>query len=111
MNDRGQATIELMAIIPLCLVCGWALVECGIVVRDRIAVAQAASSAAVAQLEGRDPVQAARAALPEQIGRDAEVQRDGERLVVRTQTRARLLGAAGAPRLESSVRLPAGEEP
>lgn len=63
-SDRGQATVELVAVVPLLVVVG--LVIAGFLAGHaaREAADQAAVSGAIAQLQGRDGVAAGRSASP-----------------------------------------------
>jgi len=104
-SDRGQATIEVVALFPLCLLCALAVVEAGVLVQERLAVSQAAGRAAVAEVRHEDPTAAARGVLPKSLERGLRVSRSGSTITVSTPARVRLLGAAGVGRLSSSVRL------
>jgi hypothetical protein len=63
-SERGSALIEAVAAFPACIACALVIVDCGVLVRDRIATTQAATRAAAAELAGTDARAAARAALP-----------------------------------------------
>lgn len=93
MSERGQALVEATLILPVCLVCALAIVDCGVLVRDRLAVVQSATRAAEAQLAGRDPERAARSALPASL-RGVQVRTAGGELVVRATSRTWLTRAA-----------------
>ena len=108
MSQRGQATIEVMAIIPACLLAAWTLVETGVLVRERVAVGNAAGRAAVAHVEGADPADAARGATGEALARRLKVSIDAERVTVTVRPRVTILGAAGIGELSSSVELEQG---
>lgn len=84
-GDAGQATVELLALVPvlaafslllLCYLAGQGAKE---------GADQAAVAAAVAQLQGRDPAQAARAASPGWSRARVRVSRG--RVVVRVEPR------------------------
>ena len=62
--DAGQASVELLALVPLLLVATLAVAAGLTGYRAREAADQAAVAAAVAQLQGGDPQGAARAAAP-----------------------------------------------
>ena len=64
-RERAQALVEAVVAVPACIACALGIVDAGLLVRDRIALAQAADRAAIAHLDGRDEAAAARAALPE----------------------------------------------
>ncbi len=64
VGERGQATVELVAVVPLVLVVAllaWQLVLAG---QAAWLAAHAARAAARAEAVGRDPEQAARSVLP-----------------------------------------------
>lgn len=82
-RERAQALVEAVAAVPVCMACAIALVDCGVLVRDRIAVAQAATRAAEAELRGDDPRTAAREALPSSLRDSWRLERAGDRLTVR----------------------------
>lgn len=96
-GERGQALVETVAAIPACIACALVIADCSVVVRDRIAVTQAATRAAEARLGGRDELDAARAALPASIRASVRVDRRGDRIVVRATSGARIARLAGAP--------------
>lgn len=102
-REAGQALIESMLAIPLCLACALALVDCGIVVRERIVVAQAASRVAGAVLAGDDPVVAARAATPAGQRRSLDIQVAPSRIRVTIESRARIARAVGRPISQVSI--------
>jgi len=91
-SERGQALVEAVAIIPLCIMCSLALVDCGVVLRDRVAVAQAATRAAEAQLAGDpDVADAARGALPSKLRRSARITVRGDVVSVRVHSQLTVL--------------------
>lgn len=96
-RERGQALVEAIVAVPVCVACALVLADCGVIVRDRIAVTQAATRAAEARIAGRDELDAARAALPVSMRRTARIERDGERIVVRATSGARITKLAGTP--------------
>lgn len=74
-RQRGQATVELVAVVPLVLLVAlvaWQLVLAG---QTAWLAAQAARVAARADAVGRDPDLAARSALPEAFEPGLEVRR------------------------------------
>jgi type II secretory pathway component PulK len=95
--ERGQASIELVAILPVVLVVGaiaWQLALAG---HTAWLTAQAARAAARADAVGRDAGAAARSTLPRSLDRGLEVERlrgDGVRVSVRVPL---LLRAWGTP--------------
>lgn len=74
-RERGQATIELVAMVPVVLLVGaiaWQLALAG---HTAWLTAHAARVAARAELVGRDPGAAARSALPQALRRGLDVER------------------------------------
>jgi pilus assembly protein CpaE len=105
-DQRGQASVELVAAVPLVLLVGlvaWQLVLAG---HALSLCANAARVAARAEAVGRDPRAAARSALPLGLERGLEVARRREG-GVRVSVRAPLLLAATgvAPRIGASASL------
>ena len=102
-RERAQALVEAVVALPACVACALVLVDCGVIVRDRIAVAQAATRAAEAHLAGADELAAARTAAPR-----AELSSDGDTISVRLTSRAAIARLAGHPVTQrSSVELEA----
>lgn len=95
MKERAQALVEAVVALPACLACAVALVDCGILVRDRLAVTQAATRAGEAQLVGSEPHDAARAGLPGALRRTLKVSVDGSTIVVTAQSSSRMAALAG----------------
>ena len=62
--ECGQASIELLALAPLLLIVAFAAAQVLAALACREYAAHGAHAGAVALLQGGDPVQAARAALP-----------------------------------------------
>lgn len=93
MNERGQALVEATLVLPVCLASALAIVDCGLIVRDRLAVTQAATRAAEARLAGTDVDGAARAALPSAMP-GVQVRVDGDRVLVRGSSRTWLTTVA-----------------
>lgn len=93
-GDTGQASVELVALLPLLLVI--ALVVFSVIVAhsaDEEAGA-AAEAGALALIQGGDPRDAAVAALPEAIRRRARIAIDGRRVRVHIPARLPLPGLA-----------------
>lgn len=105
-QEHAQALVEAIVAAPVCLLAALLLVDGGIVVRDRIAIAQAATRAAEAVAAGRDPQRAATDALPRTMRGSAHVTvRDG-RVVVRALTQPRSTAFAGMDiRQQSTVEV------
>lgn len=96
-RERGQALVEAAAALPLCIACAMLLVDCGVVVRDRLAVTQAATRAAEAHLDGGDPAQAARGALPKSLHPSLSTRADDEHVAVEAESRSTVARVAGIP--------------
>lgn len=65
MSERGQASIEMLIAIPLLLVVALAIAQALAIGSAREAARSAAQAGALAVLQGGDPRQAARAAVPD----------------------------------------------
>jgi hypothetical protein len=91
-SERGQATVELVALLPLALAAG--LAGATILAGQSAAehAGQAAHAGAVALLQDRDPRAAARAALPPGVRADIGVR--ARRVTVTVHPRVPLLGSA-----------------
>lgn len=95
-RETGQSLVEAVVALPLCLACALALVDCGVIVRDRVAIAQAATRAAEAHLAGGDEIAAARSALPGTLARTARVTVHARRVEVSASSGVRVARLAGA---------------
>ena len=93
-REHGQALIEAVLALPVCLTAALAIVDCGVLVRDRLAVTDAAGRAAEAQLHGDDVQDAARSALPASVRHGAQVAVHGDRVRVTIQSRTHIPGAS-----------------
>ena len=105
--ERGQATVELAALLPLVAVialAAYALLA-GLSAGEQAGVA--AEAGAIALLQDRDPAVAARAALPEAARRAAAVTVEGRRVTVAVRPRVPLV----ARLLRTRVSAHAGPEP
>lgn len=105
--ERGQATVELAALLPLVAVialAAYALLA-GLSAGEQAGVA--AEAGAIALLQDRDPAVAARAALPEAARRRAAVMVAGRRVTVAVRPRVPLV----ARLLRTRVSAHAGPEP
>jgi hypothetical protein len=105
-GERAQALVEAVAVFPVCIFSALALVDCGVIVRDRMAIAQAASRAGAAEIAGHDVERAARQALPSSVAQSLRVRRTGHELQLTITTRPTLLGVAGGVRQTSHIALP-----
>ena len=106
-GERGQATVELAALLPLVAVialAAYALLA-GLSAGEQAGVA--AEAGAIALLQDRDPAVAARAALPEAARRRAAVKVAGRRVTVAVRPRVPLV----ARLLRTRVSAHAGPEP
>lgn len=105
-GQRGQASVELVAAVPLVLLVGLVAWQLALAGHALSLCANAARVAARAQAVGRDPRAAARSALPRSMegGLDVQRRREGG---VRVSVRAPMLLAASgvAPRLSASASL------
>ncbi len=109
--ELGQATVELMALLPLVAVLG-ALLWQAIVAGQAIWFAgSAARAAARASAIGTDPRAAARRVLPAHLERGLEVRREGGREAVRVAIAipvvvgaARLGSVSARARLQDQTR-------
>lgn len=97
-SERGQATVELIALAPLMVITGIAicLLLAGYAARE--AADQAAVAAAVADLQGRDAKQAAREASPGWARATAQLGSGRVRVVVRPRLPASLARLVDADR-------------
>jgi hypothetical protein len=104
-GERGQATVELAALLPLVVViavAGYALLA-GLAAGEQAGVA--AEAGAIALLQDRDPARAARAALP--AATRASVRVSGRSITVAVRPRVPLV----ARLLRTRVTAHAGPEP
>jgi hypothetical protein len=108
-RERGQATVELVALLPLVLAV--ALVAATILTGQAAAeqAGQAAEAGAIAALQGGDPEQAAERAIPAGGRSRATVTRTGTRITVTLRPRVPLGFPATA--LEASATADIGPEP
>lgn len=106
-RERGQATVELVALLPLVMFV--ALAAATVLAGQAAAeqAGQAAEAGAIAMLQGRDAEPAARAAIPEHTR--ARITRAGSRITVTIRPRVPLTFLATA--LEATATADAGPEP
>ena len=76
-GERGQASIELVAALPFVLLVGAVVWQLALAGQAAWLTANAARAGARAEAVGRDPVSAARSALPRSLERGLEVERRG----------------------------------
>lgn len=100
-SERGQASVELLASVPLVLVVVLAAAQLLAAGVCREYAAHAAQAGASALLQDRDPVQAAGAAIPGWSHAGVRLTAGGRRVVVRVRPRAALPGLGGLLTAES----------
>jgi hypothetical protein len=66
-GERGQATVEMVALLPLLVVLGFAVWQAAVAGQAMWLAGSAARAAARAEALGDDPAPAARAALPPRL--------------------------------------------
>ena len=106
-SERGQATVELAALLPLLVVvalAGYGMLA-GLSAGEQAGVA--AEAGAIAVLQDRDAAEAARAALPAGVRSSAEVLVRGRLVTVAVRPRVPLVALL----LRSRVSAHAGPEP
>lgn len=103
-RDRGQALIEAVLALPVCMIAAGTIVDCGIIVRDRLAVSEAATRAAEARLRGDDAEGAARTAIPASLRHGMRVELRDDRVTVSVRSATRLVRLPGGITHSSSAR-------
>jgi hypothetical protein len=91
----GQASIELLGMVPLCLIVALGAGELLAAGAGRSAASGAAQAAAMALVQGGDPDRAARAAAPGWAGSRVTVRVSGRHVRVRVSPPGLLPGTAG----------------
>ena len=84
-SQRGQSTVEVVALLPALAVAGLALLQLLAAGAAAEYAGHAAEAGAVAIVQGRDPTTAARDSLPSWSARRVEVKVSGSRVSVRVQ--------------------------
>lgn len=107
-RESGQATVELVALLPLLLTVGLAAAAFLAAQAAGEHAGSAAEAGAVALLQGGDARAAAREALPASVRDDATITVDGRRVTVRV--RPDLAVDPVARRLEAEATADAGPE-
>jgi hypothetical protein len=106
-SQRGQASVELLGVLPavlLAALAAWQIVLAG---HTTWLAGNAARVAARAEAVGADPNAAARGALPEHLRRGLIVRRRGDgRIDVRVRVPIVMKGAAASLRVGASAALP-----
>jgi hypothetical protein len=107
--ETGQATVELVALLPLLLIL--ALTAAALLAGHAAGehAGQAAQAGAMALLQGGDPEAAARATLPRTARQDARIDVDGRRVTVRVRPRVPVASIASS--LTAQATADAGPEP
>lgn len=107
-EDRGQSTVEVVALLPLLLAVVLAGAQLLVAGLAREQAGTAAQAAAMALLQGDDPQDAARDAVPGWARSRVRVRVRGQRVEVRMRPPAIVPGLAGG--LTATVRADAGPE-
>lgn len=95
-GERGQATVELVGLLPLVIGVGFAVFCLLAAGRAGELAAHAAGAGAVALLQDADPATAARAAIPGHTAREARVVVRGRVVTVTVRPRLPLRGLTSA---------------
>jgi hypothetical protein len=106
-RDSGQATVELVALLPVLLLVTLAAAALLAGHGAREQDGHAAQAGAMAMLQGGDPRESARRALPAGVRRRARVQIHGRRVTVRVRPRLPIVANA----MTAEVTADAGPEP
>jgi hypothetical protein len=105
-GERGQASVELVALLPVAALVAMAAGQLLAAGQARELAGNAAGAGAIALLQDADPRDAAHAALPGWSRERVTLRVDGRRVVVRLRPRAVLPGLAH--RLTAAVAADAG---
>ena len=108
-SERGQATVELVALLPLLALVGVTAFAILAAASAAEHAGQAAEAGAVALVQDRDPGAAARAALPEGARDRAQIEVAGRRITV--QVRPTLPLGILEPALTARETADAGPQP
>jgi hypothetical protein len=106
-SETGQATVELVALVPLALILALAAAALLAGNSAREQAGSAAQAGAMAMLQGGDPRESARRALPAGARRRAAIEIHGRRVTVRVRPRLPLVARA----MTAEVSAHAGPEP
>ena len=87
-REAGQATVEVVALLPLLVLAGLAIMQLLAAGAAREYAGHAAEAAALAVADGRDATAAARDAVPGWSAHRVTVARDGRRVRVRLRPAA-----------------------
>ncbi len=102
-RQSGQASVELVAVLPLVVVVALAAAQLLAAGAAGELAAHASQAGAVAMLQGRDPSRAARLAVPDWSKSRLSVDVEGRRVSVRLRPVAIVPGLAGLLAAESSA--------
>jgi hypothetical protein len=105
-GERGQATVEVVALLPLVVTAALAVMALLAAGQARELAGHAAAAGAMAILQGADPQEAARAAAPSWPRERMEVRVSGRR--VRVLLRPRAPFGLGGSLLDASATADAG---
>ena len=105
-SEAGQATVELVALVPLVLILALAAAALLAGHGAREQAGSAAQAGAMAMLQGGDPRASARRALPAGARRRAAIEIHGRRVTVRVRPRLPLVARA----MTAEVSADAGPE-
>lgn len=94
-GQRGQSSVEVVALLPVLTALGLGLMQVLAAGAAAEYAGHAAEAGAVALVQGGDPTEAARKALPSWSGREVAVQVSGQRVEVKVEPPA-LVPALGA---------------
>jgi Flp pilus assembly protein TadG len=108
-RESGQATVELVALLPLLLMAGIAAAAFLAAQAAGEHAGSAAEAGAIALLQGTDPRAAAREALPDSVRGGTTITLHGRRVTVRVRPNLPLEPVAR--RLEAEATADAGPEP
>jgi hypothetical protein len=103
LRMRGQAAIEAVVVVPLCVTFALVLVDAGLYGADQVAIERAATAAGAAVLAGDDADAAARAAAPAGLRRHLRVSRRGSSLTVSTPARGLVLSRIAPVRVHATA--------
>lgn len=111
LGSRGQATVELVALLPLLLVAGFAGYAVLAAGAAREAARHAAAAGAVALLQERDAPRAARSALPDWARRRALIRISQRAVTVTVRPRTPLPALDERLTARAETRVPADPTP
>ena len=103
MDERGQASVELLAGLPALLLAGFLALQLFVAGYALTLADGAAEAGALALVSGRSASSAARAALPGWARDDVDVSVRGERVTVRLRPPSPLRGVAERLAVSSSA--------